>query len=370
MLIVHTHGSPYDRGRQYGRQLGPHVRRRAPAQPLQPLAPAGEADRIAANMLRNLDTHEPALLDEMRGLAAGAELPFEAVFHLNVASFVRYILDFSTADREVLREGEDGVFAEPRAAEAGCTNVAFAQTDVGPLLGKTNDGGAPVPPEAQAATWVLQRAEPSAGPPFFIFAPVGALSGVAGMNADGFAIGQSAAQVAPDQEGYGVPSNLMLRPLLERCATVTQALDVLDRRVMAGKGLNLMLLDAAGDVRAAEQSGWRLGVRAPDKSGALYFSNHCHTPELRDLPPRRDRDNSRRRWSNLRRRLSGAAPAEPVERTRAGVQALISSHGAGAICQHGPQMFTSLGLLIAPRERTLWAADGPPCATPFVEHRL
>jgi hypothetical protein len=132
----------------------------------------------------------------------------------------------------------------------------------------------------------------------------------------------------------------------------------------------MMLLDASGDVRAAEQSGWMVGVRSPDERGTLYFSNHCHTPGLCDLPPRHDRDNSLRRWNALQQRFDSDAPNGPVERTKAGMQSLISSHGEGAICQHGPDMFTSLGLLIAPRERTLWAADGAPCDAPFVEHRL
>jgi hypothetical protein len=278
------------------------------------------------------------------------------------------------------------------AAEAdGCTNVAFAETEVGPLLGKTNDGGAPVPPAQQPSTWVLQHAMPDGGTPFFVFAPVGALAGVAGLNAAGFAVGQSAAQVVPNQDGYGVPSNLMLRPLLERCATVGEAISLLGARAMAGKGLNLMLLDAGGEVRAAEQSGTLLGLRAPDERGTLSFTNHCHTPGLRDLPPRHDRANSLRRWAYLQERLGDQGrPGTLAARSREAMRGLIASHGAsmagatgdgaangtgeaggaGAICQHGPDMFTSLGLLIAPRERRLWAADGPPCQAPFVEHRL
>src|SRR6266542_2644918 len=101
---------------------------------------------------------------------------------------------------------------------------------------------------------------------------------------------------------------------------------------MAGKGLNMMLLDAGqsdggdgGTVRVAERSGTLLGVRAPDERGALYFSNHCHTPGLRDLPPRHDRANSLRRWANLQQRFAADGVGQPPH-TRAGMQALISSH--------------------------------------------
>jgi hypothetical protein len=382
MLVVETHGTAYERGRQYGTQLAAHLRRRAPARPLHP-GGRSEADAIAGRMLAYLERHEPALVEELRGLAAGAEMRFDEVFHFNVSSFVRYIQDFPG----------DGAAAAPAAGAAadGCTNVAFTTTEHGPLLGKTNDGGAPVPPERQPTTWVLQHARPDTGPAFFMLAPVGALAGVAGLNDGGFAVGQSAAQVVPGQRGFGVPSNLILRPLLERCATVAAALDLLAARDLAGKGLNLMLLDAAGTLRAAEMSGDMLGVRSPDAAGTLYFSNHCHTPGLRDLPPRHDRDNSLRRWAYLENHVGGATGA--AEHTWDGMRAVINSHGeptgwdshpgapvvpsapsasggAGAICQHGPDMFTSLGLIIAPRERTLWTADGTPCAAPFVERRL
>jgi isopenicillin-N N-acyltransferase-like protein len=388
MLVVETHGTPYERGHQYGQQLAGEIGRRVPARPLRPRA-GGDAtagERLAGQMLRYLERNEPAMVDEMRGLAAGAGVSFEAVVHLNVANSVQYIRDFPGPTGAPPGSGGEG-------DGAGCTNVAFATTERGALLGKTNDGGAPVPAAHQASTWVLQHVRPDGGPEYFLLATVGALAGVAGLNGAGFAVGQSAAQVVPGQEGYGVPSTLILRPLLERCATVGEAIDLLATRDLAGKGLNLMLLDAAGTVKAAEVSAGLMGVRTPDERGTLYFSNHCHTPGLRDLPPRHDRDNSVRRWSFLQRHLGDAGspergweqmwdlirrhgreePTPSGESERAGA-APANGAGApgapGAICQHGPDMFTSLGLLIAPRERTLWTADGPPCSTPLVERRL
>src|SRR5690242_16800211 len=135
MLVVETRGSAYERGRQYGTQLAAHLRRRAPARPLHP-GGRSEADAIAGRMLAYLERHEPALVEELRGLAAGAEMRFDEVFHLNVSSFVRYIQDFPG--------GGPAAAAAPTATDTaadGCTNVAFTTTAHGPLLGKTNDGG-------------------------------------------------------------------------------------------------------------------------------------------------------------------------------------------------------------------------------------
>ena len=304
-------------------------------------------------MLRYIERYEPALVQEVRGVAAGAGVSFETAFHFNVSSPVHYIKDYQAA----LDAGRVG---------DGCTNVAFASTERGALLGKTNDGGAAVPPERQATTWVLQHAHPDEGTAFFLLAPVGALAGVAGLNAAGFAVGQSAAQVVRDQSGFGVPNNLILKALLERCETVGDALDLLESRDLAGKGLNLMLLDAAGTVRAAEKSASLLGVRHPDDTGLIYFTNHCHTDSLRDLPPRHDRDNSLRRWARLQDLFD--RDRGYTSRDEATLRDVITTHGAGGICQHGPDMFTSLGILIAPRERVLRTSDGAPCSTPFVTH--
>jgi isopenicillin-N N-acyltransferase-like protein len=305
-------------------------------------------------MLAYMERYEPALVDEMRGIAAGAEVPFDTVLDFNTSASVHYIQDFRSATVD------------------GCTNVAFATTAHGPLLGKTNDGGAPVPPERQPDTWVFQHVWPDDGPEYFQLSTLGLLSGVAVMNARGFAVGQSAAQVVPDQDGYGVPTTLILRPLVERCATVEEALALLEGRDLAGKGLNMMLLDAAGTVRAAEKSKDRLGVREPDENGVLFFSNHCHTPGLKELPDRHDRNNSHRRWAHLQSLFAenGARDRERMRRVISGHGSQAEPGGAGEICQHGPQMFTSLGLLVEPRERRLWASDGAPCSTAFVEHRL
>ncbi|HEU5316134.1 MAG TPA: hypothetical protein VFX49_08505, partial [Chloroflexota bacterium] len=86
------------------------------------------------------------------------------------------------------------------------------------------------------------------------------------------------------------------------------------------------------------------------------------------LPPRHDRDNSLRRWANLQEFFAG--DRGHASRDDATLRRAITTHGEGGICQHGPDMFTSLGIVIAPRERSLSTADGPPCSAPFVERTL
>ena len=51
--------------------------------------------------------------------------------------------------------------------------------------------------------------------------------------------------------------------------------------------------------------------------------------------------------------------ADHGDRTAGGERSADGVSGPGAIGQHGPQMFTSLSLLIAPRQGTLSVADGP-----------
>ena len=351
------------------------------------------------------------LVDEMRGIAAGAEVPFETVLDINTASSVHYIQDFRADGLAgaVIR----GARITPRKQTWWPGSLMAVPTLLSPQH-RTGHSWAeqtmvtrPFRPSASLQPGCCSTPGQKVVPSTSQLSTVGLLSGVAVMNAHGFAVGQSAAQVVPGQDGYGVPTTLILRPLVERCASVDEALALLAERDLAGKGLNMLLMDDAGTVRAAEKSGNRLGVREPDENGVLYFSNHCHTPGLKELPPRHDRDNSHRRWAHLQDRFghastdhsvngktnvasksgslngatgdsgmahsSGQAGESDWERMRR----VITSHGsqpgpggAGEICQHGPQMFTSLGMLISPRQRTLWTADGAPCSTHFVEHRL
>ncbi len=43
---------------------------------------------------------------------------------------------------------------------------------------------------------------------------------------------------------------------------------------------------------------------------------------------------------------------------------MIRSHGPGGMCQHGV-MQTAWSVMMVPRSRELWLADGPPCQNPF-----
>jgi hypothetical protein len=74
------------------------------------------------------------------------------------------------------------------------------------------------------------------------------------------------------------------------------------------------------------------------------------------------RPNSERRYRHL-----AEAAGSSARWTRRELVALLASHEAG-ICQHGDRgLWTIASIVLAPRERRVWVADGPPCRTAFEE---
>ena len=287
-------------------------------------------------------------------MADGAGAEFDPVFRMNVGWFVRYIQSYS--DRPyapALR------IRFPSRADA-CTNVAFEvdRSRAAPGQDERRRRAPPVPVQVGAAARPPRR--------WTGVLPSGIGRLPCGRRGDEF---PRTGRRPVGRAGCAEPGRRRRthRPHLAPAARALRH-DARRRRparhqAVGRQGHQPHAAGHAGTVRAAEMSGSLLGVRTPDERGTLYFTNHCHTPGLRDLPRRHDYDNSMRRWAYLERHLAGE---NETEHSWDGMRALIGSHHPsrpgdndtvrGAICQHGPEMFTNLALVIAPRSRTLWVA--------------
>lgn len=252
-------GTPTERGFAQGRAYGHLMREELARCPvwLGGMAP----ERIAAvrdTMVRALDDLCPEMVEELRGLAAGSGLGFEEVCVLNFVSAI--------------------------GALHGCSNlVACAPAgERGPILAKTSDIG------DDYRYYSLQEVEPSQGYPYLAVSWVGCLWAEVGVNAAGLACGQGSAPTMPGQVGYGIPTLEYPRVLLERCADVDEAVQFCFDTPMAGKGLNIALVDALGGAAIVEKSGTKAAVRrllAGATSGGLYCANHFLDPAMEPMIP-------------------------------------------------------------------------------------
>jgi len=240
----------YDRGLQQGRAFGLLL------QELQELCPVwlggmsqGRVKEILYNMINALKTIAPEMVEELQGISDGSGISFSDVCIVNFVSAI--------------------------AALGGCTNLISLQTEGGPVLAKTSDIG------EDYVYYCVQRVEPDQGFKYLAISWVGCLWAELGMNAAGLAVGTSSAPTQLGQIGEGIPTQEYPRVILERCGTLAEAIVFCKQTPMAGKGLNIALLDAAGRGAVVEKSGTAAAVRYPltrlqgECPGAALDSVYC-----------------------------------------------------------------------------------------------
>jgi isopenicillin-N N-acyltransferase like protein len=201
-------GTPYERGRQHGRVLAPRVRRSAALYngTLDRLGFGGErGNALIRKFAAQIEAFGSHYVEEMRGIADGAELPFEHVVMIN-------------ARTEVISEARRLAQADVQAAAAlatkdGCTGAIILPTRSanGRLIhGQNWDWRADC-----AETAIVLRVRRDDGPDFVTFVEAGGLARN-GFNAAGIAITANYLRSDRDYSQTGVPLALIRRKVLEQ----------------------------------------------------------------------------------------------------------------------------------------------------------
>ena len=262
--LIEVSGPPRERGRQYGEQAAARIARGVEHY-------AGQLARtslgwagirgLVTDYLPHIERFEPAYVDEMRGIAEGAGLDFEAIVLLN-------------ARTEILKLGQRGGRREDRMPEPpdGCTGlVALPEaTQARRLI------------HAQNWDWKAECAETAVvlaihrddGPDLLTFTEAGGLAR-SGFNAAGIAISANYLECDRDYRQLGVPLALIRRKVLE-----SGHLALAMRAVYATpkSGANNMIVSHAGgiaiDFECAPDETFQVH---PDR-GLLVHANHWVSP--------------------------------------------------------------------------------------------
>lgn len=201
-------GTAYERGHQHGRALASRVRRSAALYngTLDKLGFGGErGNALIRKFAAQIEAFGAHYVEEMRGIADGAELPFEQVVMIN-------------ARTEVISEARRLAQADVQAAAAlapkdGCTGVIILPTRSanGKLIhGQNWDWRADC-----AETAIVLRVRRNDGPDFVTFVEAGGLARN-GFNAAGIAITANYLRCDRDYSQTGVPLALIRRKVLEQ----------------------------------------------------------------------------------------------------------------------------------------------------------
>jgi isopenicillin-N N-acyltransferase-like protein len=343
--VIEVRGGPHERGRQQGEQARSEIlsmltlyRRILP-----PVTRMSWQDgvREARKFLPYGEEAFPEYIEELRGIAQGADVSFADVWTLNCY------------------EG----LIETRHQVWGCTSVAIRDdrtADAHVLVAHNEDWTS-----GDKDHVYLVRAEPDDGP-VFIGMTYGALLVNIGLNAEG--IGVAIDSVYPGDGRVGVPRILCSRAVLN-ARTIGEAIRACVPK-LRGSGYGYLLADASGELYCVETSATAHDITYGEE-GWLAHTNHYISPKMQAFEEPGTYAGSHVRLNRAGRLLQAQLGSVTVH----SLQALLRDHVnyPDSICAHEDpheptheRSQTLCSLVMDLTERVLWAAPGPPCQGAYV----
>jgi isopenicillin-N N-acyltransferase-like protein len=347
--LIEIKGGPRQRGQQQGEGVRAEILRALDRYreviPKAIQLTWGEAQREARKFLPYGEEAFPEFVEEIRGIAEGADASFSEVWTLNCY--------------EGLTEVHQQVW--------GCTCVAVRDeytSDGHTLIGHNEDWSS-----IDRDTAYLVRAEPDDGPPF-LGMTYGPLLVNIGLNADG--IGVAINSVYPTDGRVGVPRVLCSRAVLG-ARTIGRAIRACVPKLRAG-GYSYLLADDNGELYCIETSATTHDI-CYGEEGWLAHANHYLSAKMQALEEPGTYASSWVRLNRARRLLR----SQLGQVTPTSLQELLRDHVnyPDSICMHEDpadppheREQTLVSLVMDLTERIMWAAPGPPCQGTYVEYRL
>lgn len=347
--LIRTRGSYRERGQQQGEGARPQIQDSLAG--YREVIPNAynrswqEAVQQASRFLPHGEAVFPQFVEEMRGIADGAGVPFDDVWLLNCYEDLH----------------------EARQQTRGCTCVAVGNdhTASGHVLLAHNEDWS----VADRNNVYLVYGEPDEGPAF-LGMTYGPLLVNIGLNAEG--IGVAINSVYPTDRRLGVPRSLHSRAVLN-ARTIGQAIRACVPKLRAG-GYHYLLADAHGELYGVETSATAHSLLYGEE-GWLAHTNHFLTPRLQALEEPGVYAGSHVRLNRARRLLRGKLGQVTVE----SLQDVLRDHvnHPNSICAHPDpkepaheQDVTVASLVMDLTERVIWATSGPPCEGEYAAFRL
>jgi isopenicillin-N N-acyltransferase like protein len=355
---ISVEGGARERGRQYGEAARARVRRSVEAYDEVFAHYAGwdraQVRQAAVAFRTPIEAHGAKYLEEIRGIAEGADVDELDVLAINVRTEIM----FAATARE----------AEARRPPLECSAFAVLPGRSGGdvLAGQTWDWLV----HAFDTTVVLEARQDDA-PDYVTVVEAGLLAKV-GMNSAGVALATNALVSDADKGTPGVPYHVLLRSILD-AETVSDGFAALTRGTRSASA-NYLLVHEDGvalDVEAAAGDFAQLFVGYPSDD-LLLHTNHFGNPgaDVRDVSMVAMPD-SPFRLARLRQLVG--AQAGPLD--RAFWERTLADHAMlpfGVCCHPDPRAqaepdryATVLAAIMDPAAKQLWLASGSPCEAPF-----
>jgi len=358
---IRVEGGPVERGRQYGEQARDRVHRSIEAYGEVFVHYANwdwpTVTQQALRYVEPIERFDPRYLDEIRGIAEGADAGYADVLAINVRTEVMFAAKARAAEGETRRTGECSAFAVLPEASANGHTLTGQNWDW--LLHSFD-------------TCVVLEARQDEGPDFVTVVEAGLLAKT-GMNSSGVGLVTNALVTEEDRGVPGVPYHLVLRGILD-AETISDAYTVMQRgfRSSSANYLVAHIDRIAVDVEAAPGDFSRLFLNFPE-DGVLLHTNHFRSPafDLKDVSLWVMPD-SPFRLERLRSRIVEEGSKLSLDTFRAAL-ADHANYPSGICCHPDPRMdphdqgATVASVLMDLDDRRMWVADGHPCSNPYRE---
>jgi isopenicillin-N N-acyltransferase-like protein len=262
--LIEISGPPRERGRQYGQKAVARIKKGTThyfAQLKELSLDAKGVAELVRDYLPVIEAFEPSYIEEMRGIAEGADVPFEDIVLLN-------------ARTEIIKLANPAIRARLKTPEDpdGCTGVVVMPqaTASGRLIHAQNWDWK----RECAETAVVLKVRRDDGPDLMTFTEAGAL-GRCGFNAVGIAITANYLQSDRDYRQAGVPLALIRRKVLEN-----------EHLALAMRAVYSTRKSAANNMIVSHREGVAIDFEcAPDETfqvhpqnGLLVHANHFVSP--------------------------------------------------------------------------------------------
>ena len=359
-------GAAYERGLQHGRAAGDLIRRypsvlrqvlRGEARLRDPGGEAGELsdqelERRALRFLPFFEEFAPEQVEEIRGIADGAEIPFGMALLVNVRA-------------------EVGVFDKVARSTTGCTAFAAgpaSTADGGVLIGQNQDQS-----RVMRELVVVLRIEPERGPRI-LTATFAGLIGYGGINSAG--VGMMQNSLANSVWRFGMPHYPLKRAFLEQ-EDIAGCLRQLDRAPLGSCG-NYVLCDRERVVDVETTPDGYAVLPARDghngREGWVAHTNNFLDDKLAEdeqlLKALPDSAPRCARMARLEAERHGAITLDDAKRW-------LSDHDGHptSICRHAtsdaPTAMTSIYSVICEADKgLLHITAGNPCESPYYTYSL
>lgn len=336
--VIELSGSPFERGKKYGETVREAVRRNISFYEtiFKTFANVSweKAKTVSLTFLPFIEKFCPGAIDEIKGVAEGADLPFEDILTLNCRSEIMF------------------------AASDGCTAVAFLKehnSEEHVLLGQTWDWFMP----ARENTCILKIFQNNA-PDILMVAEAGLIGGK-GLNSCGIGLCLNAVSVGSGKPG--VPLHLIMRNILNTTLP-TEALDCIAHVPRAGSAA--LTIGSAEDLAMiVEYSPSEFDVLMAENE-PLAHTNHFLSPLIASADKGKAGPLSTyTRLNTIRRKIKKLSKVSGLEN----VYSLLTSHEffPESLCYHedfrdpGLRACTIYSMVMDLNSKTLLISNGYPC---------